>query len=76
MKFSCCAISTLELGHPGHGLPVLRFGLLVVALGNRALLETHPLQPRRFAQALRRALRDFESAGPAPAAGCSRWRPS
>ena len=51
---------SLELGHPGHGVAVLRFSLQVVALGNGALLETHPLKARRFAQALRSVLRDFE----------------
>src|SRR6202171_3450797 len=51
---------TLELGHPGHGLAVLRFSLLIVARGDGAFLETHPLQPRRFTQTLRGALRDFE----------------
>ena len=51
---------TLELGHPGQGLAVLRFSLLIVARGDGAFLETHPLQPRRFTQALRGALRDFE----------------
>ena len=51
---------TLELGHSGRGLLILRLGLLVIALGNSALLEAHALQSRRFAQALRGLLRNFE----------------
>ena len=34
---------TLEFRHPGNGFSVLRFSLLVVALGDGPLLETHAL---------------------------------
>src|SRR4029434_2382116 len=51
---------TLELGHSGRGLMGLRLGLPVIALGYRTFVEAHPLQPRRFTQALRCALRYFE----------------
>src|SRR5439155_10485646 len=51
---------TLDLGHTGERLLVLRFRLPVVALGHSALLEAHPLQPRGFTPALRRALRNVE----------------
>ena len=62
MKFSCCAISRSSSGHARRRLAVLRFGLLVVALGDGAFLEAHALQPRSFAQTLRGALRDLELA--------------
>jgi hypothetical protein len=51
MKFSCCAISRSSSG-TREGPRGIAIRLLVVALGNGALLETHALQARRFAEAL------------------------
>src|SRR6185369_5750156 len=50
----------LELGHSGQRLLVLRLSLPVVALGDRAFLETQLLQPCRFTEAQRGLLRDLE----------------